>query len=58
MVNIVPLFSSVSCVIVPPKEFMLFFTIAKPRPMPPVLVVNLGSNILVIFSSDIPEPLS
>ena len=31
---------------------------AKPKPIPLVLVVNLGSKTLILFSSVIPEPLS
>ena len=44
--------------ILPLYVSIMFFIIGSPRPIPLVLVVNLGSKILLSIDSVIPLPLS
>jgi len=44
MENVVPLLREELKSIVPLRESIMFFTIAKPSPIPPVFVVNFGSK--------------
>ena len=56
--KVVPLFSSLSKVTVPPKASFIRFITTKPRPWPIALVVNMGVNILAFALSGMPTPVS
>jgi hypothetical protein len=58
IVNIVSLPGLLSTVIVPLCASIIFCTILNPNPLLFALVVKNGSNILSIFSADIPFPVS
>lgn len=57
MRKVVPSWEEVKSML-PFNDWIMFFTMANPKPIPPVLVVNFGSKILVKSVGDIPEPLS
>ena len=58
IVRDVPSPTMLSIVIVPPLSSIKFFVIAKPNPIPLILVENKGSKIDFMFSSDMPHPVS
>ncbi len=58
IVNVVPVFFSVSNVIVPFSVSVSFFATANPKPCPLGLVVNSGLKRFFFISSGMPEPVS
>src|SRR6185437_10331201 len=60
MVDLVPLFGSLSTVIYPPLCLMMPYTVDNPNPvpLPCSLVVKNGSKIRASVSASIPQPLS
>jgi hypothetical protein len=56
--NLVPLFASLSKLIVPPWASMTLLHTASPKPWPWVYVVNSGVKILGFNSSGMPTPVS
>ena len=58
ILNMLPLPTSLSTVMLPSLDAIMSLTIDKPRPIPLVFVVKNGSKILSIVSFFIPLPVS